>query len=184
MGWYKTIMETLNEHEMPTDLATITSIPRRTWAKIVKDKMEQANKKRLYSDCHKTQEGVEIPKTKTVSIIDAISDPYYVREMNPSFKHLSKQECKSLVIARYGMLHCGRNYKGSLGDTCKSCNVLDDEEHRLNKCPLYKTQDEPRPETNFNEVFTQDVTRVRNVLTNIEKVWNTHNANGTVREMI
>ena len=33
MGWYKTIMETLNEHEMPTDLATITSIPRRTWAK-------------------------------------------------------------------------------------------------------------------------------------------------------
>ena len=41
-------------------------------------------------------------------------------------------------MARYGMLECVRNFKGTVEFQCKSCNVIDDEEHRLNHCILFK----------------------------------------------
>ena len=51
---------------------------------------------------------------------------------------MSKQETKTLMIARYRMLECGRNYKGTMSEYCNACSCLDDEEHRLNACLKYE----------------------------------------------
>ena len=42
-------------------------------------------------------------------------------------------------MARYGMLQCGRNFSAKTGKNCHTCNVIDDEEHRLNICPKWMT---------------------------------------------
>ena len=44
----------------------------------------------------------------------------------------TKNECETPIIARYGMLECGMNYKGTLDSQCITCSTIDDEEHRLN----------------------------------------------------
>ena len=50
---------------------------------------------------------------------------------------LTKHECKILMIARFGMLECGKNFRGTITENCVTCNESDDEEHRLNKCTKY-----------------------------------------------
>ena len=39
--------------------------------------------------------------------------PEYKREPSKVVMSLTKHETKALIIARFGMLECGRNYKGS-----------------------------------------------------------------------
>ena len=35
------------------------------------------------------------------------------------------------------MLECGTNYKGTMSETCRTCGVIDNENHRLNDCSVY-----------------------------------------------
>ena len=93
---------------------------------------------------------------------------------------LSKNETKSLIMARYGMLQCGRNYRGTMSQTCSLCNVIDDEEHRLNRCPKYVDMNFYRAETYvaFETIFSGDVQKIRQILSRIEKVWNVKTGHG------
>ena len=50
----------------------------------------------------------------------------------------SKLETKAIITARYGMLECGNNFKGTQREICQEYDVLDDETHRLNYCTLYR----------------------------------------------
>ena len=98
---------------------------------------------------------------------------------------MTRQETKTILMARYGMLQCGVNYKGTVQLQCLTCNVLDNEDHRLNACKSWQ-------ETNlFNEtdkipfecVYSTDVTVLRNIIPKIENVWNTRSAHGTMNTM-
>ena len=71
-------------------------------------------------------------KTKTSFVLKNIEDPEYERKPPKEFLMLNKYECKVVIIARFGMLECGKNYKGTLPLTCTICNSINDEEHRLN----------------------------------------------------
>ena len=42
---------------------------------------------------------------------------------------LTKRETKMLIIARFGMLECGKNFKGTMNEICLNCNTRDTEEH-------------------------------------------------------
>ena len=80
------------------------------------------------------------------------------------------------------MLECGKNYKGTLSETCSLCICLDDENHRLNVCPrwektnFYNDQDK----VDFEKIYSNDMSDVRRVIIAIRKVWNTENAHGTM----
>ena len=39
-----------------------------------------------------------------------------------------------MMIARYGMLECGRNFKGSVKENCDQCDTTDNENHCLDYC--------------------------------------------------
>ena len=95
---------------------------------------------------------------------------------------MTRQETKTILMARFGMLDCGANYKSTKSLQCTTCNLLDNEDHRLNTCKSWH-------ETNFyNEiekipfesVYSSDTTVLRNIIPKIEQVWNTRTAHGSM----
>ena len=54
--------------------------------------------------------GQSIPKTKTLTVIPELDERGYERKPIDEILSCTKNECKTLVIARYGMLECGMNY--------------------------------------------------------------------------
>ena len=85
-------------------------------------------------------------------------------------------------MARYGMLHCGRNMGGSIKKDCETCNALDDEEHILNRCPKWTTDDDKDQEDiEFAEIYSSDPESLRTIIKKIESVWNTKTGNGSLK---
>ena len=183
IGWGKSIKEALDEYDLSNDFTTIKNISRRHWTKTVAEKIETINKKRLIGDCHKNENGIQIPKTKTAHIVSTLANNGYERKPQTEITQCTKQETKTLIIARFGMLECGRNYKGSMNETCTTCNLLDDENHRLNFCIKYREHNfhDSVEKEDFKQIFSEDIHVLRNAIHRIEKVWNIKTAHGTMK---
>ena len=82
------------------------------------------------------------------------------------------------------MLECGKNFKGTMSEMCNLCRKIDDENHRLNDCPIYKNVNffETQSRVDFADVFSTDINVLRPVIKRIEKVWNVQNAHGTMNK--
>ena len=121
-------------------------------------------------------------KTKTAHLVGQLTTEQYSRIPCPELQNLTKQETKTIMISRFRMLECGTNFKNSISTTCSTCKKRDDEVHRLNHCKRYKTTNyyEDANKPNFDDVFSSDVTVLRNIIPSIERVWNTRNAHGTM----
>ncbi len=80
------------------------------------------------------------------------------------------------------MLECGKNYKGTMNELCDRCNILDDENHRLNYCEKYIDINflDADKKVDFNLVYSRNIDELRIILPKINKVWNTKNAHGTM----
>ena len=117
-----------------------------------------------------------------MTIIDKIRQPNYIRQPEKEFLIMTKRETKAIMTARYGMLQCGKNHKGTMSINCPSCNVLDDEDHRLNTCPTWGEKNLANKESkvDFQDVFSGDIRTLRNILPHIELLWNVKNAHGTM----
>ena len=134
IGWAKTIRDSLNVYNLPTDFQALKQMPRPVWARIVRTAIESRNLERLKDMCHKNVgENKEI-KTKTASIVPIVTEQNYKREPQHTILKTSKHETKTIIMARYGLLECGKNFKGTLNVNCDTCNCLDDEDHRINFC--------------------------------------------------
>ena len=81
------------------------------------------------------------------------------------------------------MLECGTNFKGTLNTMCKSYNLIDNENHRLNECPTQRTKTTSlsNPYVNFNDIYSTDKTILTNVIRSIEQLWNTKTAHGSTK---
>ena len=81
------------------------------------------------------------------------------------------------------MLECGANFKGSLRYKCSVCNVVDDENHRLNTCKKYRNLNiyDHATKVNFVDVYSSNLTVVKQIIVFIERIWNTRSAHGTMR---
>ena len=100
---------------MPQEFHQITSNSTIEWKNKVKKTIEERNKNRLLEDCHKKENGTLVVKSKTAHIIDRIENPSYQRKPLNVILQLTKQETKTLIIARYRMLECGRNNGNNYG---------------------------------------------------------------------
>ena len=132
IGWYRKIMNLLETYKLPTDFHTIKAQPPSTWKNKVQLAIERTNKERINAECHKLVNGISVLKSKTKTIPRQLARGNYQRQPTKEILNLSKHETKTLVIARFGMLECGHNFKGTLKETCDQCHCLDDETHRLN----------------------------------------------------
>ena len=86
------------------------------------------------------------------------------------------------MIARYGMLECGKNFKGTMSEMCSKCNCLDDEEHRLNVCQEYSRmnhRDNPIV-INFDAIFSDKIDTIKLINARIETVWNVKRCHGSM----
>ena len=183
LGWCKSIKETLRQLDLPTNFSEIKTITIRQWERIIKQKIENANTQRLINECHKINDGKKVEKYKTAHILQHLKDNNYVRQSTQELLSCSKQETKTLMIARFRMLECGTNYKGSKSEICSTCKRKDDENHRLNECKKYVSNnyhdsDDKLP---FDLIYSQDLKQLRKIISRIENVWNTSNAHGTMR---
>ena len=96
---------------------------------------------------------------------------------------MTKHETKTIMIARYGMLECGQNFKGTLKENCDQCDTIDNEDHRLNHCIKLREMNfhDADDKVKFDDIYSNDAYVLKNVILAIEKVWNTRNAHGTMR---
>ena len=182
IGWAKTISQSLNNLELPTDYQTIQAYSINQWKTIVKQKIETKNKQTLLEQCHKKVNGEKRRKTKTTHIVEQITHQDYVRGLRNEFITCNRQETKTIMIARFRMLECGVNYKGSLKEICKQCKILDDEDHRMNHCINYRLINlyDNKQKVDFKDIYSSDVQTLRQIIPHIERVWNTRNANGVM----
>ena len=144
--------------------------------------VEERNKARLLDDCHKKVDGATVEKTKTSHIVNHIKDPNYRRKPQEILSNLSKQETKSLIIARFAMLECGQNYGGTLSQKCSKCASIDDEDHRLNHCQRYShlNYSNAVDKIDFRDVFSEDTDKIRSVMSAIGNVWDLKRGHGTM----
>ena len=86
------------------------------------------------------------------------------------------------MIARYGMLECGRNYKGTMSEFCNQCSCLDDEEHRLNVCLKFETINfcKDPVKLSFHVVYKENLDDLRLIMHRIANVWNVSAGNGSI----
>ena len=182
IGLGKDIKETLRAYDLPDCYGEIIATPRKQWIKNVTAKVEIKNTKRLLDDCFKIVDGTRKPKTKTAHIIDTLKKDTYTRGAQEDILKCSKHEAKTLVIARFGMLECGRNYRGTIREICDICNVIDNEDHRLNHCPKFRLVNnfDAAEKYSFDNVFSSDAQIFKKAINAIEKVWNTRSAHGTM----
>ena len=128
----------------------------------------------LIDECHKTENGDRVKKTKTSSIICELEKTSYERKnLNPVIK-LNRKEAKHIIQARYGMLECAKNFKIKYGKLeCPECNTPDNENHRLNQCKKLANRNwlNKQEKVNFDQVYSDDVETLRKISANIQKVW-------------
>ena len=182
IGWSKAIKETLKIYDLPDDLTTIKAMTRKQWTKTVKEKVEVKNTQRLLNECFKSVDGNKVPKTKTKHIVESLKKDTYVRKPQDDIIGGTKHVAKTLMIARFGMLECGQNFKGSASKICRSCNAVDDEEHRMNHCVKLENLNFVNypQKTNFTDIYSNNPVIIKNVINCIEQVWNTRTAHGSM----
>ena len=182
IGWYKKVECLLTEYDLPDNFDTIKNHATGEWSCMVKHAIEKKNRERIEEECFKIEDGIKTPKTKTATIIDKIRQDNYKRQPEKEFLSMTKRETKTIMTARYGMLQCGRNFKGTEKLTCQSCKVLDDENHRLNSCPKWSDINlaNETEKANFHDVYSGDIHILRNIIPHIETLWNVKNAHGTM----
>ena len=137
VGWCKKVKEILIEYDLPQDFDVIKDHSLPLWTSRINTALEIKHKERLLEMCNKTENGESTIKTKTASMIDKLDDKYK-RQPCKEIMRMTKLEAKTVITARYGMLECGKNHKGTLSLMCTTCNIIDDENHRLNVCPKWQ----------------------------------------------
>ena len=185
-GWFERISNTLKKYNLPIDFQTIATIRPNSWKNAVKVVIEQKNKERLKEDLYKRENGIDTLKTKTKSILEKLNDPLYTRQPEREIINTTKYETKTILMARYGMLQCGTNFKGTMNPTCQTCDVLDNEYHRLNCCPIWNTPDEieMKDDIDFNLIYSPDINVIRPIIKEIDRLWNTKCANGSMKKKL
>ena len=178
IGWGKSINDCLKFYDLPEDHNEIKSMTIRAWKNLVTRKVEIKNTLRLRDDCYKVSDGIRTPKTKTAHIIEEIESPTYQRKPLDELTERTKHDTKSIIIARFGMLECGSNFKGSNDIMCKRCRVTDDENHRLNTCTIHSVSP---THVNFNDIYSRDFNVLTHIIKSIEELWNTKTAHGTMK---
>ena len=182
IGWHKSIKKTLEIYGLPNVFEEIKNIPFATWKQQVTTALETDHRNRLRDECHKKLNDKNIPKTKTLSIIPELDDSNYQRKPKDEILSCTKNECKALIIARYGMLECGTNFKGTHAIQCLTCNTIDNEEHRLNNCVRLKEFNfcDSDNKTSFDTIYSTDILQLREIISRISLVWNIKTGHGSM----
>ena len=82
------------------------------------------------------------------------------------------------------MLTCGVNFKGTIPEVCRECQLVDNENHRLNQCPQWQDTNFANDDTfvEFTDIFSNNVEKLSPIIQRIQKVWEVHVGNGAMKK--
>ena len=139
IGWAKQINGNLEEWELESNWELIRTKSANEWKRRVYEAAERKNKQKILEECYKKVRGESSIKTKTKSLIAILEDEDFTRKPQPFITKSNKLIARAYIMGRYGMLQCAANFSnGYGGKNCKRCQVIDDEQHRINHCPEWK----------------------------------------------
>ena len=183
-GWAAKIIETLECWGLETDWSKIAQKSKSEWKCEVENKAEEANKNKLIEECHSNEHGNRKLKTKTKTILEEIEKPEYKRKPAEILNNLTVLETRAFIMGKYGMLNCGANYAmRSGGKSCGKCEKIDDENHRINDCELYRDINlcDSDEKFEFNDIFSEDGELIECVIEKILAMWDLGYGNNTMR---
>ena len=182
LGWAKNINEKLIQYDLERDWEIIRQKPKIEWKQMVNKAVDEVNRKKLIECCiTKTNHETKI-NTKTKTIYESLASSEYKREIPKEIIGGSKKQTKTLILARHGMLECGTNFKGTIPELCKQCNITDNENHRLNECknrPNVNAADI----TNFQNIYSNNDVTLTEIIKSLESVWEFRYANGKMKRV-
>ena len=147
-------------------------------------RLKNGTRKKLVNECQTKQRGVTKNKTKTVSILEQIEKPNYIRQPLPILRELTCVEMRALVMGRYGMLDCRANFSAGYGNKqCLRCDVEDNEVHRMNECPLYGSVNrvDSDQKVDFGKIYSNSIDDVRPVIDAILEMWDLEHSKNKMR---
>ena len=185
-GWAKTIQTKLAAYALEPDWEKIKGHSKSSWKHIVTTAVKEQNKQKLLESCVQLDtEGQKI-KTKTAHIYHDINNGTFNHEALPEILTSNKVNTKTIILARCGMLECGKNFKGTIPEICGGCGEEDNESHRLNRCKVWKhlNLSETIDKVDFGDVYSNDTPKVLHVVKAIQRVWEMHFGNGTMKKIV
>ena len=123
-------------------------------------------------------------KVSTMKIHEALQSSDYTRQPVREITNGNKQNTKTLILARHGMLECGSNFKGTMPDLCKNCEKKDNENHRLNECSMFKETNwyNSSEKIDFCDIYSNDNDILAPIIKRLENVWEFRFANGKMKK--
>ena len=174
IGWAKQIPEVLESWALETDWENIGKKSKAEWKSEVDEAGETINKTKLREECFLKERGQSRRKTKTKTIVDDIDKHGYSRKPIEIIKELSVLETRALIMGRFGMLECRANFSsGAGGKMCANCGIIDDENHRMNYCSLYKHVNlhDTDEKVDFCQIHSDDKQQAVKVIRNVLSMW-------------
>ena len=185
-GWAQTIQEKLTEYGLEQDWEAIKNLSRPTWKSIVNVAIRAKNKQKLLDSCiQQEHDGMKI-KTKTAYVYHYINNSTDTdnHEALPEILLFDKVDTKTIILARSGMLECGKNFKGTIPEVCRACGEGDSESHRLNRCITWRhlNHSQTGKEVDFSDVYSDDKAKLSQIIGCIQRLWEIRYGNGLMKK--
>ena len=182
INWAKCIDEKLQEYSLCTEWDEIRQKTKMQWKNEVTAAVEEHHRKKLKENCVSHTPTGEHINTKTKDVFKRV-ETTYSREALPELIRQNKQRTRTIILARYGMLECGANFKGTIPEMCRSCNIKDDENHRMNDCCAWQERNKfLNPiKCDFNDIYSDSCDRLKNICDEIENIWELKYSKGRMR---
>ena len=176
----------MNEYELEHDWNEIKTLSKSRWKSIVCVAVRAKNRLKLLDSCIQHGSVDEKIKTKTAYVYNNVSNDTNSHEILPEILLLNRVDTKTVIVARSGMLECGKNFKGTLPETCRECGEEDSESHRLNRCVTWRHLNylETGKEVDFDDIYSDERSKLSQIIPSIQRVWEIHYGNGSMKKQL
>ena len=187
IGWAKQVCEKLELWGLNQSWEEIRVKTPGQWKSEVKRAAEKINVEKLKEECETKNRGESKEKTKTKFVIERLNNIDYSRRpdsfilTNPSLTYT-----RAIIMGRFGMLKCANNYSNGHGTKmCNVCNVIDDEDHRINDCKKWQTinMSSNSQRVPFTDIYHDEYDRCLNVVKVILSMWDLENGKNEMKAM-
>ena len=184
IGWAKCVNELLEKWELELDWVTIQQKPFPIWKREVMMAAEKQNKQKLIDECETKSRGETKQKTKTKFVASMLDKTEFCRKTDAFIdKHPSILFTRALIMGRYGMLACANNFSNGYGTkNCNTCNVLDNESHRINDCKRWERLNRYNCEEKiaFEDIYSDNDEKCLTVVKAILSLWDLNNGKNDI----
>ena len=180
IGWVRQIKKILEKHGINQTFDEIKSISYGKWKKIVTEVTELKHKERLLEMCYSRNR----ERTKTKELIEKIQSDSYTRTQRTDILSKPRYKAKVQIMAMFHMLKCATNFKnGFTGVNCITCQVPDNENHRINNCILFKEINlyTSSLKIDFTFIYSNDEEAVERVLETVCTLWDLENGKNEMK---